>query len=144
MGLVGYMRVTPHAIFKIKIRWQGSGFNYILGFHELLQGLKLTLKSHFEGLPWGITSHYMLEVRIMNNLNYLQCIPMNTITHNEKPSFVYLTKLPKHWRWHVPKLLDRLKCEVEVKTTEEQRVGAHSLARNTLGVEGRAGASGWD
>jgi len=31
-----------------------------------------------------------------------------------------------------------------MKTTEEQRVGAHSLARNTLGVEGRVGALGWD
>jgi hypothetical protein len=26
---------------------------------------------------------------------------------------------------------------------EEQGVGARSLARNTLGVEGRAGAPGW-
>jgi len=27
---------------------------------------------------------------------------------------------------------------------EEQRVGARSLVRSTLGVEGRAGALGWD
>jgi len=26
---------------------------------------------------------------------------------------------------------------------EEQRVGAHSMARNTLGVEGRVGIPGW-
>jgi len=41
-----------------------------------------------------------------------------------------------------PKLLDRLKCEFEVKTTEEQGVGTHSLARNILGVEGRVRAPG--
>jgi hypothetical protein len=45
--------------------------------------------------------------------------------------------------WRAPKLLDRLKCEYEVKTTEEQGVGAHSLARSTLEVEGRARVSGW-
>jgi len=67
-----------------------------LEFHELLQGLKLTLKSHFEGLPWGMTSGYMLEVRFIIDSNYLQCVPRNTFTHNEKPRFVYLTKLPKH------------------------------------------------
>jgi len=31
-----------------------------------------------------------------------------------------------------------------MKTTEEQKVGAQSLAHNTLGVKGRAGASKWD
>ncbi len=36
-----------------------------------------------------------------------------------------------------------LKCESKVKTTEEQGVGAHSLARNILGLEGRARAPGW-
>jgi hypothetical protein len=46
--------------------------------------------------------------------------------------------------WRSPKLLDRLKCESEVKTVEEQGVEAHSLARSTLGVEGHAGASRWD
>jgi hypothetical protein len=43
-----------------------------------------------------------------------------------------------------PKLLNRLKCESEVKTTEEQGVGTCSLVRNTLGVKGHAGALGWD
>jgi len=32
----------------------------------------------------------------------------------------------------------------KVKTTEGEGVGAHSLARNTSGVEGRVGALGWD
>jgi len=37
------------------------------------------------------------------------------------------------------------KCEFAVKTAEEQGVGAHSLARSTLGgVEGHAGTPGWD
>jgi len=31
-----------------------------------------------------------------------------------------------------------------VKTTKEQKVGACSLAHTSLGVEGRAGAPGWD
>jgi hypothetical protein len=44
-----------------------------------------------------MTSGYMLEVRFMIDFNYLQCVPRNTLTHNEKPKFVYLTKLPKHW-----------------------------------------------
>jgi hypothetical protein len=43
-----------------------------------------------------------------------------------------------------PKLLDRLKGESEMKTTEKQGVGARSLARSTLKVEGRAGVSEWD
>jgi hypothetical protein len=38
--------------------------------------------------------------------------------------------------WHAPKLFERLKCEYEVKTTEEQGVEACSLVRNTLGVKG--------
>jgi hypothetical protein len=32
----------------------------------------------------------------------------------------------------------------KVKTTEGERVGAHSVARNTSGVEGRVGVLGWD
>jgi hypothetical protein len=31
-----------------------------------------------------------------------------------------------------------------VKTTEGERIGVRSLARNTSGVEGHDGASGWD
>jgi hypothetical protein len=31
-----------------------------------------------------------------------------------------------------------------VKTIEGKGVGAHSLVRNTLGVEGHVGALGWD
>jgi hypothetical protein len=33
---------------------------------------------------------------------------------------------------------------MDSKTSEGQGVGARSLARNTLGVEGRAEALGWD
>jgi hypothetical protein len=47
--------------------------------------------------------------------------------------------------WRTPKFLDKLKCEYEVKTMEEQGI------RDTLpgsqhfeGVEGYAGAPGWD
>jgi hypothetical protein len=32
----------------------------------------------------------------------------------------------------------------KVKTTKGEGVGARSLARSTLGVEGRVGALGWD
>ncbi len=42
-------------------------------------------------------------------------------------------------------LLERLKCESKLKTTEEEGVEACSLTCNTLeGVEGCVGASGWD
>jgi hypothetical protein len=40
-----------------------------------LQGSKFTFKSHFEGLPWGMTNGYMLEVRfilILTTSNVLQ------------------------------------------------------------------------
>jgi hypothetical protein len=40
----------------------------------------------------------------------------------------------------VPKLLDRLKHEFQMKIAKEQGVGARSLARNILGVEGCVGA----
>jgi hypothetical protein len=44
-----------------------------------------------------------------------------------------------------PKLLNRLKCEFEVKTAEEQGVGARSLACSIWGgVKGHVGAPGWD
>jgi len=32
----------------------------------------------------------------------------------------------------------------KVKTTEEEKVGACSMARNTSGEEGRVGVMGWD
>jgi hypothetical protein len=32
----------------------------------------------------------------------------------------------------------------KVKTMEGEGIGAHSLARNTSGVKGHVGASGWD
>jgi len=32
----------------------------------------------------------------------------------------------------------------KVKTTKGEGVGVHSLARNTLGLEGRAEVLGWD
>jgi hypothetical protein len=59
------------------------------------------------------------------------------------PSINLLTCLPtKPPTLRAPYLLDSLKCESEVKTVQEQGVGACSLARNILGVEGRVGALG--
>ncbi len=49
----------------------------------------------------------------------------------------------KKGKGHVLNFLYRLKCESKVKTTKEQGVRASSLARNTSGVKGRAGAPGW-
>jgi hypothetical protein len=42
--------------------------------------------------------------------------------------------------------MDRFKYEFKVKIMEESKVRARSLAHNILrgGVEGRAGAPGWD
>jgi hypothetical protein len=47
-------------------------------------------------------------------------------------------------KWRTLKLFDRFKCESKMKTTKKQGVGARSLARNTLGVEGRVETSRWD
>jgi hypothetical protein len=47
------------------------------------------------------------------------------------PRFVVIVQII----WHTPKLLDRLKCESEVKTTEEQGVEAWSLVQQHF--EGR-------
>jgi hypothetical protein len=41
-----------------------------------------------------------------------------------------------------PKLFDGLNYESKVKTTKGEEVGARSLARNTLGVEGHTRALG--
>ncbi len=43
----------------------------------------------------------------------------------------------------VSSLMDSI-MNSKVKTFEGKGVGAHSLAHNTLGVEGHVGASGWD
>jgi hypothetical protein len=43
-----------------------------------------------------------------------------------------------------PKLLNILKREYEMKTIEEQKIGARSLTCNTSRVKGRAKTSGWD
>jgi hypothetical protein len=47
-----------------------------------------------------------------------------------------------HWR--APKLLNRFKCESEVKIGEEQKVGDMFLGLQHFGVEECAGALGWD
>jgi hypothetical protein len=47
-------------------------------------------------------------------------------------------------KWYTAKFLNRLQYEFEVKTSEEQGIRASSLAHNTLGVEGHAGAPEWD
>jgi len=57
---------------------------------------------------------------------------------------MWMTTLEWEKIWCAPELLDRFKCEFKVKTTEDQGVGAHSLACSTLGVEGHAIALGWD
>jgi hypothetical protein len=44
-------------------------------------------------------------------------------------SFFFLTYV---FSWRAPKLPNRFKCGSEVKTVKEQKVGARSLARNTL------------
>jgi hypothetical protein len=46
-------------------------------------------------------------------------------------------------KWRTPKFFDGLIASPKVKTTEGERVGAHSLACNTSGVEGHVGVSGW-
>jgi hypothetical protein len=43
-----------------------------------------------------------------------------------------------------PKLLNRLKCEYEMKTMKKQGIEARSLVRNISKVEGCDGAPRWD
>ncbi len=61
-------------------------------------------------------------------------------------NFTYFEMLSKRMTklvmWRAPNLLCRLKCASKEKIIEEQGVGARSLARNTLGVEGHARALG--
>jgi hypothetical protein len=53
----------------------------------------------------------------------------------------YMCTLPNA-QWRTPKLFNGLIASPKVKTVEGKKVGAHSLARNTSGVEGRARVSG--
>jgi len=48
----------------------------------------------------------------------------------------------KYWNWCVPKLLDRFKCEFEVKTVEEQKVGCTFLGSQHVGGRGVCWCSG--
>jgi hypothetical protein len=57
---------------------------------------------------------------------------------------MFLLVLWNNLVWRTPKLLNRFKCEYEVRTMEEQKVGACFLVRSTLGVEGRVKAPGWN
>ncbi len=45
------------------------------------------------------------------------------------------------FHWHTPKLLNGLKLESKLKTSEKQGVGAHSLACNTLKGRGACWSS---
>jgi len=88
--------VLLHILF-LESKWIiGDWVQLALRVHELLQGLKFSFKLHLEELSWGMTSGYMLEIRFMIKSNYLQCVPKNSLIHNEKPRFVYLLKPSKH------------------------------------------------
>jgi hypothetical protein len=100
--------------------------------------------------------HFPLVLRLLRMFRVQKIAELMT-WHSQKKSkdgkvcHVHVSKAWAHidriwpeFRWRTPKLLDRVKCESEAKTTEEQGVGARSLARSTLGVEGCAGAPRWD
>jgi len=61
-------------------------------------------------------------------------------------SFAFVTQSFATWTTFdaPPNSLMDSTASLKVKTTEGKGVGAHSLARNTLGVEGRVGTLGWD
>jgi hypothetical protein len=58
------------------------------------------------------------------------------ISHNEGKSFLNIVKcnpFPMDTMWRTPKLLNRLKYEFEVKTTEGHRVGDTFLGSQHFG-----------
>ncbi len=61
-------------------------------------------------------------------------------------SFAFVTQSFATWITFdaPPNSLMDLTTSPKVKTIEGKGVGAHSLVRNTLGVEGHVGALGWD
>jgi hypothetical protein len=86
-------------------------------------------------------THLSYSISVMNYEmcpNYFSFYCFHFGTH-----ILVFQKVWGHHNWRAPNLLYRLKCESKVKIAEEQKVGARSLARNTSGVEGRAGAPGW-
>jgi len=88
---------------------------------------KLKEKEDYTCGKWKVVSHFFLLFGfILIFLNAIRIFVVNLIY------------------WYVPKLLDRFKYESEVKTKKVQGIGAHSLARITLGVEGCVGVPGWD
>jgi hypothetical protein len=80
---------------------------------------------------------------------YFQKAQINQKSHvlasNQIPKIYDENKyIMRSFGWRTPKLLNGLKCDFELKIAEQQGIGAQSLARNILGVEGCARASGWD
>ncbi len=71
---------------------------------------------------------------------HLHCLPKNP-----KKLPCCLKCLPRIWAIDAPpsSLMDST-TSLKVKTSEGERVGARSLARNTSRVEGCAGAPRWD
>jgi hypothetical protein len=85
---------------------------------------------------WNATS--VIEITSQSHSNcQTNCFPSskNTMTWIlQQKDNLWLFFLCK-W-WCVPKFLDRLKCEFKVKTLEESKIGARSLAHGTLGGGG--------
>jgi hypothetical protein len=82
----------------------------------------------------------------VSSMFYLMCVNMslhmiNKVAH--KFPYAFITWLPKLIDTPSSSLMDST-TSPKLKTMEGERVGARSLARSTLGVEGRVGASGWD
>ncbi len=74
----------------------------------------------------------------------MQGFKNNLSKENNKSGFYYYMHLTIQSLWRTPSSLMDLTTSPKAKTMEGEGVGARSLVRNTLGVEGRAGALGWD
>jgi hypothetical protein len=93
-------------------------------------------------LDWSICNMLLIMFDpYFKNMNIIQDY-VNNSTTNEVVKYDTIIVYPLNYYkcWYVPKLLDRLKWEYKVKTTEGQGIEARSLACNISRVEGCVGA----
>jgi hypothetical protein len=97
------------------------------------------------GISWKLIIKWLMyndTSNVDNLLIYLLTYPP-TYLPTYLPPISYFLQPIYYLTWRTPKLFDKLNYESKVKTTEGWKIGVRSLARNTLGVEGRVGAPKW-
>ncbi len=96
--------------------------------------------SNYAKWQMHIVGLQLYKCKLINPQVYMCTLPsahcqMHKFTHAYCQN--YMCTLPNA-QWHTLKLFNGLIASPKVKTVEGKKVGAHSLARNTSGVEGRA------